>query len=61
MEGKDIVRGKGPERTWAFEDDNISTHLIRNAMGGANEKALAQLMSIPAGLSRRYRDDVTVQ
>ncbi|KIK65852.1 hypothetical protein GYMLUDRAFT_158164, partial [Collybiopsis luxurians FD-317 M1] len=45
---------------WAFVDDNLSTHLIRNALGGGDEKELRQMMSIPLGMSRRYRDDITV-
>lgn len=45
---------------WAFVDNNVSTHLIRNALGGADEKQLHQLLSIPAPMSRRYRDDLTV-
>ncbi|KAG8960380.1 hypothetical protein FRC03_006577 [Tulasnella sp. 419] len=46
--------------SWAFVDNNISTHLIRNAFGGANGEELRQLISIPAPFSRRFRDDVTV-
>ena len=45
---------------WAFEDDNISAHLIRNALGGGDESNLREMLSIPAPYSRRYRDDVTV-
>lgn len=45
---------------WAFRDDNISAHLIRNAFGGGDETQLQKLLSIPAPYSRRYRDDVTV-
>jgi len=47
-------------RTFSFEDDNLSTHVIRNALGGANQQLLSALLSIPAPLSRRYRDDITV-
>ncbi|KAK7060390.1 hypothetical protein VNI00_001155 [Paramarasmius palmivorus] len=46
--------------TWAFVDDNIGSHLIRNALGGGDEMALRKKMSIPAPYSRRYRDDITV-
>ncbi|KAL0949257.1 hypothetical protein HGRIS_009335 [Hohenbuehelia grisea] len=45
---------------WAFKDDNVSAHLIRNAFGGADEPRLRKLLSIPAPYSRRYRDDITV-
>jgi hypothetical protein len=59
IEGKDKTpkNGKG---SWAFVDDNVSAHLIRNAFGGGDEVALRRLLSIPAPYSRRYRDDVTV-
>ena len=40
-------------------DDNVSTHLIRNAFGGGDEEKLRQLLSIPSPLARRYRDDLT--
>lgn len=51
---------KDADGAWAFVDENVSTHLIRNAFGGADEMHLRTLLSIPAPLSRRYRDDVTV-
>jgi len=63
VEGKD-ARGKASqgnlEGKWAFVDKNVGTHLIRNAFGGADEKRLAKFLSIPPGLARRFRDDVTV-
>ncbi|KAG6830331.1 hypothetical protein H0H92_001266 [Tricholoma furcatifolium] len=46
--------------SWAFVDDNLSAHLIRNAFGGGDETRLRQLLSIPPPVSRRYRDDITV-
>lgn len=45
---------------WTFEDRNISTMLIRNALGGAKGEQVSALLSIPAPMSRRYRDDITV-
>ena len=58
------IEGKNKDRasigSWAFADDNVSVHLIRNAFGGGNTMALRKLLSIPAPYSRRYRDDVTV-
>lgn len=48
------------EGSWAFKDENLSAHLIRNAFGGGDETALRRLLSIPAPYSRRFRDDVTV-
>ncbi|KAG5455441.1 MAG: phosphatase 2C-like domain-containing protein [Olpidium bornovanus] len=49
-----------PDRKWAYVDDNAATHLIRNALGGADTDTLAQVLSIPAPHSRRFRDDITV-
>ncbi|KAG7097198.1 hypothetical protein E1B28_004569 [Marasmius oreades] len=59
IDGKE-KRTKADDGTWAFVDDNISAHLIRNALGGGDEFALRRLLSIPAPYSRRYRDDITV-
>ncbi|KAL1740104.1 phosphatase 2C-like domain-containing protein [Schizophyllum fasciatum] len=59
VEGKAKTR-RTTEGTWAFTDDNVSTHLIRNAFGGADEEKLRHILSIPAPYSRRYRDDITV-
>ncbi|RCK63117.1 [Pyruvate dehydrogenase [acetyl-transferring]]-phosphatase 1, mitochondrial [Candida viswanathii] len=44
-----------------LEDNNVSTHLIRNALsnGGSREQT-SMLISIPNPVSRRYRDDLTV-
>lgn len=50
--------GEGPD--FVFEDQNISTHLIRNALGGKAKERVSTLLSIPAPFSRRYRDDVSV-
>lgn len=52
------MRGEG--EVYVFEDGNIGTHLIRNALGGAKREQVSALLSIPAPLSRRYRDDITV-
>ncbi|KAM0792987.1 hypothetical protein ACM66B_002741 [Microbotryomycetes sp. NB124-2] len=51
-------RGEGA--VFTFEDGNLSTHLIRNALGGAKREQVSVLLSIPSPLSRRYRDDITV-
>lgn len=59
VEGKN-KKNKDGEGSWAFVDDNLSTHLIRNAFGGGDEGKLRWLLSIPAPYSRRYRDDITV-
>lgn len=59
VEGKERRR-KREGSAWAFVDENLSTHLIRNAFGGADNTKLRKLLSIPPPLSRSYRDDVTV-
>lgn len=59
VEGKSKRRGL-VEGAWAFVDDNPGTHLIRNALGGANNYELRKIMSIPAPYSRWHRDDITV-
>lgn len=54
---------KSPQhlKTFTFRDENLSTHLIRNALGGANTERVAGLLAIPAPESRRYRDDVSMR
>ncbi|KAJ7653498.1 phosphatase 2C-like domain-containing protein [Mycena rosella] len=59
VEGKDARRARDVGE-WAFVDADPSAHLIRNAFGGADEGALRRLLSIPAPLARRHRDDVSV-
>ncbi|TRM68195.1 phosphatase 2C-like domain-containing protein [Schizophyllum amplum] len=59
VEGKAKTR-RTAEGAWVFMDDNVSTHLIRNAFGGADEEKLRHILSIPSPYSRRYRDDITV-
>lgn len=46
--------------SWLFKDDNIATHLLRNALGGGDPAKLQRLVSIPAPFSRRFRDDITI-
>ena len=60
VQGKEGKRGNAQEGSWAFVDDNVSAHLIRNAFGGGDEDELRKILSIPAPHSRRWRDDVTV-
>ena len=60
VNGKSSEPRRSTEGAWAFVDDNVCTHLIRNALGGADEGRLRKLLSIPAPLSRSYRDDITV-
>ncbi|GAA5853610.1 hypothetical protein JCM5353_004264 [Sporobolomyces roseus] len=51
------MRGEG--NVYEFVDGNLATHLTRNALGGAKREQVSVLLSIPAPLSRRYRDDIT--
>ncbi len=60
VQGKDLTRGNAHQGSWAFVDDNVSAHLIRNALGGGDEDELRRILSIPAPHSRRWRDDITV-
>ncbi|ODV96029.1 hypothetical protein PACTADRAFT_49449 [Pachysolen tannophilus NRRL Y-2460] len=47
--------------SYILEDNNVSTHLIRNALSnGGSKEHCEMLSSIPSPLSRRYRDDLTV-
>jgi len=48
------------EGKWAFVDEHIGTHLIRNALGGADREKLTWMLSLPDGAARRFRDDITV-
>ncbi|CAH7683169.1 hypothetical protein PPACK8108_LOCUS16534 [Phakopsora pachyrhizi] len=50
----------GGDKSFIFEDDNVATHLIRNALGGSSREKVGALLSIPAPHSRRYRDDITL-
>jgi pyruvate dehydrogenase phosphatase len=59
VDGKEKRQRGHEDGAWAFVDDNVSAHLIRNAFGGGDEEKLRQLLSIPAPLARRYRDDLT--
>ncbi|EOO04294.1 putative protein phosphatase 2c protein [Phaeoacremonium minimum UCRPA7] len=46
---------------FVVQDNNVATHLIRNALGGKNEEQVTALLTLPSPYSRRYRDDLTVQ
>lgn len=44
-----------------MEDNNVATHLIRNALSaGGSKEYVSTLVSIPSPMSRKYRDDLTV-
>lgn len=49
------------QHEFLLEDENVATHLIRNALSlGGSKEYVSTLVSIPATKSRRYRDDLTV-
>lgn len=64
VEGKDKTKKAQNSATeagsWVFNEENLATHLVRNALGGGDETRLREIMSIPSPLARRYRDDTTV-
>jgi pyruvate dehydrogenase phosphatase len=60
VEGKRKTRRPADAGSWAFVDDNVGAHLVRNAFGGGDEERLRKLLSVSAPNSRRMRDDVTV-
>lgn len=49
------------DTSYLMEDKNVATHLIRNALSAGGQKDyVSTLVSIPAPMSRKYRDDLTV-
>ncbi|PHH77542.1 hypothetical protein CDD82_3466 [Ophiocordyceps australis] len=55
--------GIDPEAKNRFivKDQNVATHLVRNALGGTNDEQVCALLTLPSPFARRYRDDLTVQ
>ncbi|KAF2221557.1 phosphatase 2C-like domain-containing protein [Elsinoe ampelina] len=49
-----------PART-TVRDDNAAVHLVRNALGGNHSELLHGRLAFDAPLSRKVRDDITVQ
>ncbi|ORY01230.1 protein serine/threonine phosphatase 2C [Basidiobolus meristosporus CBS 931.73] len=45
---------------WSFSDENASTHLIRNAFGGSNQRSITYRLGIRPPYARSVRDDITV-
>ncbi|KAI9891224.1 MAG: hypothetical protein M1814_002914 [Vezdaea aestivalis] len=48
-------------RQFTVVDKNAATHLVRNALGGKDSETLCSLLTLPYPMSRRYRDDMTVE
>jgi pyruvate dehydrogenase phosphatase len=49
------------EKNFVVENENVATHLVRNAFGGGDHQTLLGLIGALAPLSREVRDDITVQ
>ena len=49
------------EKTIVKDLDNVSVHLIRNALGGNHREILEGRLAMEAPFSRWARDDITVQ
>ncbi|TFK80071.1 protein serine/threonine phosphatase 2C [Polyporus arcularius HHB13444] len=49
----------GTEKRFARRDGNAATHLLRNALGGADRELIASLLSMKTPKARTYRDDMT--
>lgn len=52
---------KVKEENFVVEDENVATHLVRNAFGGGDHEALLGIAGALPPLSRNVRDDITVQ
>lgn len=61
FDGKTPIRvqqwGIDPDARDRFvvRDKNVATHLVRNALGGANDEQVCALLTLPSPFSRRYR------
>ncbi|KAI8835891.1 phosphatase 2C-like domain-containing protein [Chytridium lagenaria] len=62
MRHKNLVSPPVDKRVdkWLHVDENAATDLLRNALGGPDEERTRKLLAIPAPLSRRFRDDITI-
>lgn len=49
------------KENFVVDDENVATHLVRNAFGGGDHETLLGVVGVPAPLSRDVRDDITVQ
>lgn len=45
----------GSDSRFVVEDQNVATHLIRNALGGKDRDMVCALLTLPSPYSRRYR------
>ncbi|KAI2639921.1 protein serine/threonine phosphatase 2C [Hypomontagnella submonticulosa] len=49
------------EQKTTLQDDNVAVHLVRNALGGADEQMVRGALTFRYPNSRDIRDDITVQ
>ncbi|KAF8871735.1 phosphatase 2C-like domain-containing protein [Gymnopilus junonius] len=48
------------EKKFVCEDENIAAHLVRNALGGADQDLREAITGMDVGRCRRFRDDISV-
>jgi pyruvate dehydrogenase phosphatase len=59
--GVGFPQGKVSPDTFVVEDENVATHLVRNALGGNRREHFCGELSLQSPESRYERDDITVQ
>lgn len=52
---------EGKESQFVVEDESVTAHLVRNALGGSDHERLCGLAGAQPPYSRSVRDDITVQ
>lgn len=52
---------KTTDERFVVEDQNVATHLVRNALGGRDRDMVCGLLTLVSPYARRYRDDLTVE
>jgi pyruvate dehydrogenase phosphatase len=60
-QGVGFPDGKVSPDTFVVEDENVATHLVRNALGGNRREHFCGELSLQSPDSRYERDDITVQ
>lgn len=59
---KSYTNARSSRNQWIVKDENAATHLVRNALGGADEDMLAGRLEVTnESTVRRRRGDMTVQ
>lgn len=60
-ENEGAMKWRVSPKHFIVEDDNCGCHLIKNALGGKRRNLFCGVVSIQPPLSRKVRDDITVQ